>query len=406
MAKTIALRNCKFVPELLEGSTLTQGDLLLQNGRIAQIAPCGAQFDGVEEEFDAKGMTALPGLIDAHIHLSMTHNLAAESFFVDGATRAFEDLQFAQYLLSIGITTVRDCGEDKDFSVTALRNAIDSGIVKGPRVLTCGITLAPTKPGATPNVPFGYMIPFNVDGPMEVRKGVRYNFTKSVDFIKLYGTGSMMSKGSNPALPIMDDDEVLEAVKTAKQGGLYCASHCHSAEAIEQHVRCGVATIEHASFINEASINMLAGRTDCGIVPTLACTVDIVEHTDPNTDYGKFVIAKVRGLMDNIKKCLGVAYENGNVLIGWGTDVNINAYRREPGAEFRARKEYYGWDNLDLLKQATINSAKLCRIDDEVGSIKVGKCADVLLVDGDPVADISVMYHAPAHVFHAGEQYK
>lgn len=93
------------------------------------------------------------------------------------------------------------------------------------------------------------MVPYNVDGPYQMRKAVRQNFAHTVDFIKLYGTGSMMSKGSNPGQPIMDDDEMLEAVKLANQAGTYCAIHCHSAEAIEQAIRCGVATIEHASFI-------------------------------------------------------------------------------------------------------------------------------------------------------------
>lgn len=406
MAKTIALRNCKFVGELMEGSPLTEGDLLLRDGLIAEIAPLGTAFEGVEETFDAKGMTALPGIIDAHIHLTMTHSLTAECYFVPPCTRSFENLQYAQYLLSIGVTTVRDCGEDKDFSVVALRNAINDGIVKGPRVLCCGITMVPTKVGATPDVPFGYMVPYNVDGPYQMRKAVRQNFAHTVDFIKLYGTGSMMSKGSNPGQPIMDDDEMLEAVKLATQAGTYCAIHCHSAEAIDQAIRCGVATIEHASFIGAGALDKLAGRTDTGLVPTLSITMDMIEHTDPNTDYGKFIIEKAKGAIDQIRASLGRAYERGDILIGWGTDQGMSAYMREPGSEFRARKELYGWDNLDLLKQATINSAKLCRIDSEVGTIKVGKCADIILVDGDPVADISVMYSGAAHVFRAGEQYK
>jgi imidazolonepropionase-like amidohydrolase len=406
MEDTVVIRNCRFVKELTEGTELTHGDLLFKGDRIEKIAPCGTVFSGVDEEFDAKGMTALPGIIDAHIHLTMTHDLAAESSFVDPCSRAFENVQYAQYLMSIGITTVRDCGEDKYFSVIALRNAINAGIIKGPRIICCGLTLVPTETGCLPSGEFGYMTPFNVDGADSMRAAARGNLAHGADFVKLYGTGSMMAKGSRPEIPIMQDDEILEAVKVAKQKETYCAIHCHSAKAIDQALRCGVSTIEHASFIDEPSLERLAGRTDCGIVPTLSLDVDITEHTDPNTDYGKFVITKVKVLMEQIKRCLGRAYERGDILIGWGTDQAMSAYMREPGSEFRARHEFLGWGNLDLLKQATINSAKLIRMDNEIGTIKAGKCADVILVDGDPVKDISVMYKGAAHVFHAGKRYK
>lgn len=403
---TLVLRNCKFVKELTEGSPLQKGDLLFKDGRIAEIAPCGTSFEEVDEEIDAKGMTALPGLIDAHIHLTMTHDLISEIYFIDPCTRAFEALQYAQYLLSVGITTVRDCGEDKDFSVIALRNAINNGLVTGPRVHCSGITLCPTEAGCTPEMEFGYMLPFNVDSTDQMRYYARRNIAKGADFIKLYGSGSMMAKGSKPGVPIMFDDEIEEAVKIAEQKGIYCAIHAHGGDAIDQALRCGVKTIEHSSFINETSIKRLEGRMDAGIIPTLSINMEIIEHTDPNTEYGKNTINKVKGLMESVKACLNRAYENGNVLIGWGTDQSISSYMREPGSEFRARKEYYGWDNLELLKQATINSAKLMRIDDVVGTIKVGKCADVILVDGDPVKDISLMYKGPVHVFHNGKQYK
>lgn len=399
------IRNCKFVKELVEGSLLTEGDLLFEDDRIAAIEPCGARFENVDKEMDAEGMTALPGVIDAHIHLTMTHDLTAECFFTYACDRAFEDLEYAQYLLSIGVTTVRDCGEDKDFSVTSLRNAVNSGKVKGPRILTSGITLNVTEAGSTPDLEFGYMTPYNVDSPQEMRKCARINMARGCDFIKLYCSGSMMAKGSNPGLPIMFDDEIMEGVKVAKLKGTYAAAHCHGTEAIEQILRCGVDTVEHASFIGPDSIARLAGETQRGIVPTMGINATILD-ADPTTVYGQHVIKKVKPLMERVKSHLNMAYEHGGVLIGWGTDAPISAYQKCPGLEFRMRKEFLGWDNLEILKQATINSAKLCRIDDEVGTIKVGKCADVILVDGDPVKDITVMYQAAAHVFRGGEQYK
>ncbi|MBP3371243.1 MAG: amidohydrolase family protein [Clostridia bacterium] len=404
---TVAIRNCKFIPALTEGTDLVEGDLLFRDGNIAEIAACGADFGTVDQEIDAHGMTAMPGLIDAHLHLSSTRDLIAEQCFVDDSMRPLEALEFAQVMLGFGYTTVRDCGEDKVFSVVSVRNAINRGMFAGPRILTCGLTLCPTEAGCTPDKDFGFLTPYNVDGSDSMRYFARRNFAKGVDFLKLYGSGSMMASGSNPGVPIMDDDEIAEAVKIAKQKGSYCAIHSHGGDAIYQAVSLGVATVEHASFIDDRSLDILANKDDHGIVPTLAITADLVEHTDPNTDYGRQVIAKVTKLIEKIKAHLGHAYERGDVMIGWGTDVTIGSYRREPGAEFRIRKEVYGWDNLEILKQATINSAKLCRIADETGSIKVGKCADVILVDGNPVEDLSIMYAGGAkHVFRAGVQYK
>lgn len=404
---TTVIRNCKFIPELTEGTDLAKGDLLFRDGPIEQIAPCGTDFGKMAQELDACGMTAMPGLIDAHIHLTMTRDLIAEANFVSDCARALDALEYAKLLLGFGYTTLRDCGEDKAYSVIAVRNAINNGQFTGPRILCSGITLCPTEAGCTPDMDFGYMMPFNVDGPMEMRKYARQNISKGADFLKLYGSGSMMATGSNPGLALFENDEIAAAVSVAHQKETYCAMHCHGTEAIYQAVTNGVETVEHASFIDDRALDVLASKPNCGIVPTLSITADLVERSDPNTDYGKMVIKKVSALIDKIKRHLGHAYERGDVLIGWGTDVSVNSYKRESGAEFRIRKEIYGWDNLDILKQATINSAKLCRIDDVTGTIKVGKCADVILVDGDPVTDLGVMYHQAAkHVFRNGVQVK
>lgn len=404
---TLAIRNCKLIKELTEGTDLLTGDLLVKDGLIAEISPCGADFGTVDKEVDAAGMTLMPGLIDAHIHLTSIRDIIAEGCFVSDCTRSLESLHYAKTLLGLGYTTLRDCGEDKGLSAIAARNAINAGMFVGPRVLCSGITMCPTEAGSLPEQDFGFMMPYNVDGPMEMRKYCRLNIAHGADFLKLYGSGSMMGAGSNPGIPLFEDDEIIAATSVAKQKGTYCAIHCHGSDASYQAARLGVETIEHASFIDDRALDILASKPNCGIVPTLSITADLVEHTDPNSDYGKRVISKVSALIGKIKTHLNHAYERGDVLIGWGTDVSINSYLREPGAEFRIRKEVYGWDNIELLKQATINSAKLCRIDNETGSIKVGKCADMILVDGDPVADLRIMYGGGAkHVFRAGVQYK
>jgi imidazolonepropionase-like amidohydrolase len=129
---------------------------------------------------------------------------------------------------------------------------------------------------------------------------------------------------------------------------------------------------------------------------------DLTESTDSSSDYGRFVVEKTKRLINDIVKALKNAYKY-NILIGWGTDVQLAAYQKFPGMEFQMRKELLNYANIDILKQATINSAKLIMKDDQIGSIKAGKYADLIVVNGDPVEDISMMYAPPVHVFKDGK---
>ena len=161
-------------------------------------------------------------------------------------------------------------------------------------------------------------------------------------------------------------------------------------------------TIEHASFIDKEGLDLLAGRKDAGIIPTLSVTMELIEHTDPDSEYGKHVIPKVSALLEQVRICLNNAYQRGDILIGWGTDQSLAAYTREPGSEFRHRHDFLGWNNIDILKQATVNSAVLMGIDDRTGLVAEGKDADLIVIDGDPSEDITVMYRKPEHVFLKG----
>ncbi len=135
---------------------------------------------------------------------------------------------------------------------------------------------------------------------------------------------------------------------------------------------------------------------EVGIVPTLSVTYGLAapERTD-------IIAVRVRKLLEEICECLKNAYRH-NVQIGWGTDIRMTEYRAHPELEFRLRKELLEFKDADIIRQATINSAKLMRMDQEIGSLKVGKMADLIVVDGDPSSDISVMYKKPQHVIKSG----
>lgn len=387
--KKLLIKNCSFVPELTEGYAGTCGDVLVEDGKIAAI---GENLTDAEARvLDIGGKTLIPGIIDMHVHLGPVHGdvrVAGKSIF--------ESYKFAKYLMSIGVTTVRDCGNDYFLPATALREAIKEGLLRGPRILSSGNTLSTTAVG---NEYYTAFITEH-DGPVAMRKAARDTFKKGADFIKMTGSGSIMSPGSDPGMRILEDDEILEVVKIANLFNSHVAVHAHGADAVYHCIKCGVRTVEHASFIDQRSIDLLKGNDEQGITMTLSVLLsglDANESSDPTFAYVNELTARIAG---TVKSCLKNAYDQG-VLIGWGTDIELQAYQRDPGMEFRARKEL-GIADLDILKQATINSAKLLMLDDVIGTVKVGKAADLIVVDGKPQEDISCMYHPPVHVVCAG----
>ena len=385
----LILRNCRLIPELTEGTELTSADLLLKDKAIAAIRPCGTAFGEDCEELDLQGATLMPGLIDMHTHLRMMGDgLTADPLKPCSVT--LDELLFAQFYLDNGYTTVRDVGDNIANPAIALRNHINAGRIAGPRIFCSGPTLTPTEFGfdAAWSEPNHY----EVDSPEQMRKMVRFCIQKGSDFIKLYGSGSMIVKDGQPGALIMEPDEMAEAVKLAARKNTYCAIHMHGAEGCDVAARVGVRTIEHASYIRKETLKYLETRKaeGNGIVITISCLVDDSWGVVPD-----HVFNEVAGCLRHVK--------DYDVLVGWGTDTSLSFYQKQPYAEFEIRSKDLGFSNIEILQQATINSARLMMKDHLIGSVKEGKLADLIVVEGAPEKDLSAMYHRPAHVLKEGE---
>lgn len=392
----LILRNCKLIPELTEGTDLTTADIVINEDKIEQIVPCGTAVEGEYEEMDLQGKTLMPGMIDAHVHLHMGKSdpwNTGDRLAVPGR-RVLDCLRYAQFFLDLGFTTVRDVGDEVHFPTVAVRNAINEGEFVGPRIVCSGVTIAPETAGFETSM---HMLE-TINDANDMRRVVRRQFAMGADMIKLYGTGSMMVVDSLPGRRLLEEDEVREAVAIATRKDSYCACHCHGAEAIGVMIDCGVKTIEHASFITDESCKKLDGRTDIGIVPTLACSCKEMNILDGHDESEIERYAAINAQRD---VCLNNAYQNYNILMGWGTDFSIDSHAKAPDIEWRERVRM-GWSSIDILKQATVNSAILMGMDDKIGTVKAGKLADLVVVDGDPVADITIMYKKPAHVIKGG----
>ncbi len=392
---TFTFRNCRLIPELSGEIGLTMADVLVADGNIVDIVPAGTGSCG-DQELDIHGKTLLPGLIDMHVHLFSYREDAwgntAERIAVQ-PRRALDCLLFAQFLLDLGFTTIRDVGDEEHFPSFAVRDAINEGQFVGPTIYGSGVIISGRAAGFEG---CDHAMDY-ISNPFEMRREVRNQFAHGADFIKLYGTGSMLAIDSLPDSRLLEIDEIREAVQIAERKGSYVASHCHGAEGIDVMIDCGVHTIEHASFITEESCKKLDGRKDVGIVPTLACSSREMNELEGHPNLEFLDQANIRR-----NACIKNAYENHDILMGWGTDFSMPSQKKRPFIEWKIRKEELNMKNLDLLKQATINGAILMRLEDKIGSVQIGKQADLIVVDGKPDEDITVMYQKPAHVMKNG----
>lgn len=389
-------RNCTLLPQLTEGPVKERGDVVVREGIIESILPAG-QAPAALEGMDLQGATLMPGMIDMHVHLVMAVS-GNELLLRKPLERVFDCYHYAKTLLDHGYTTVRDCGDALEGPTVALGNAIESGLLDGPRIIpSCG-TLCPHEPGVEV---LEFIVQY-INNPMDVRQYARENFQKGAQFIKIYGTGSMMAKGSEPGLRIMEPDEIIEAVKVARMKKSYVAIHAHGAEAIDIAVRNGVRTVEHASLIADETVQFMRHMDEVvGIVPTLSVFYHTFEHAE-NSASGEFFARQARGLEKDVRESLGNAYRQG-LRVGWGTDVSMPEFLSDPFAEFRLRREKLACSNEDILKQVTIDSARLLGRDREIGSLKAGKAADLIVVEGNPLEDLSALYRKPRHVMRAGK---
>ncbi len=375
------LKNCRFIPELVEGYEGTSGDILVEDGRILEVTEGKDAYPEDAEVYDMGGKYALPGFFDMHIHLS----LSGGDTLIDNAKspvqQTLDAVKFAQDSLYAGFTTIRDVGSCYNVAVD-LRNAINDGKITGPNIIACGKIITPTESG---NEFFADMYE-EADGPEEILKAVRNEMKKGADFIKIMGTGAVMNPGGEPGQPIYTLDELKAVVEAAKFKDTYVATHCHGTQAIKNSIIAGVHTIEHASVLDDEAIEMLKGNEDTFIIPTLNVIYGLVDSVPESST---FMMAKAKWVMERIKIGIRKAYDAG-LLLGFGTDQGATPLRHgKNGAEFVLRKEFWDMKEIDILKQATINSAIIAGCDKDYGTIKAGKVADIVGIDGNPIEDIS-----------------
>lgn len=377
------LRNCRLIPALSDQYDQEFADVVLAEGKISDISPVGQNAVASDMYIDCEGKTLLPGLFDLHTHLNWDYHNGV--IRLNDFKLMLNSCHSARRFLELGITTIRDMGSPKRVSV-AVRDAIRSGLFLGPRIISGGIILRPTV-SDLPADPYNFLR--YVSGVDEFSRSAKEEIGCGADYVKLYAPG-------NPSELLPEELEAV--VRIAHMRRRKVAVHAHDANAISMCIDAKVDTVEHGSYIQDFDIEKLK-KGDTYLVPTLAVLSEKVHTPGFCPEQKKTVL---RPLLDANEKHITEAYRAG-LKLGFGTDTSAEEQEKNPGLEFFMRKEYCGMENVDMLLQATCYSAKICGLENVTGQIKRGLAADIILVDGQPDKDISVMYRKPEIVFVGGQ---
>ena len=365
------LKNCRLVPELSEPHGYSAADIEINQGKIVSIAETQPERACSEEIIDCQGHTLLPGLFDLHAHLSIA---SAEETPDTAMRRLIQTIPRLSAYTDLGVTSIRDCGSCLRLTLP-LRDAIAENILEGPMIQAAGYMLGPRemeKMGREMTMTMSI-----ADNESGFYHAACYEREKGADFIKIYASSSasrMAAQSSHSGLRAI------------------MAAHAHALEAIKSCIEEGVRTIEHGTFIDDETIELLLKKDGSYLVPTLSVLVD--EEVPDEREYS----SELREAAERI----GRAYRAG-CKMGFGTDLYNGELSRFP-QEFRIRKELCGMRDLDILLQATKYSAEIIGAAEQTGTVKAGLRADLILVDGNPDQDISVMYKKPLMVFQNGER--
>jgi imidazolonepropionase-like amidohydrolase len=378
--------------DVRSGQYRTEQTILLSGGRIVAVG--GAQEMAAKVPADARvldlgSQTVLPGLIDCHTHLTFAPNLIGPAGLHMSVPReALLGARNARVTLEAGFTTVRNLAAH-GYSDIALRDAINTGDVPGPRILASGPALSITGGHFDTNflAPQFHATSDGVaDGVVGVTVKVRENIKFGADVIKFMATGGVLSEGDDPALEQYTPEEMRAIVETAHGLGRKVAAHAHGALGIRNAVLAGADSIEHGTYIDEECIRLMKERGTY-LVPTLYLMDWFPEHAS-QLGMTPGVLEKARVVMRLAGNNIGKAMRAG-VKVALGTDAAVYPHGLN-GHEFAAMTRL-GLTPLQAIQAGTVNAADLLGWSDRVGTLEAGKFADLIAVNGDPLADVTVL---------------
>ena len=341
---------------------------------------------------DFSEMFVLPGLIDCHTHITFeyTRDVHLRRVQESDADAAIAGTVHAARTLRAGFTTIRNVGSMGD-SALALRDAINRGDIPGPRILCAGRAITPT--GGHGDLTNGYRedlfdmpgaLDGVADGEANIRQAVRAQVKRGADLIKTTATGGVLSNIGAGVEQQLFDDELRAIVETARLLNKRVAAHAHGTRGINAALRAGVDSIEHGTYLDDESIRLFV-ETGAFLVPTVHAGKFVELKAQDEGYFPPPVRRKAAAVGPQIQDSLRRAHDGG-VRIAFGTDVGVGAHGTN-AEEFVYMVEA-GMSPEACIVAATVNAAELCGLSDQIGTLEVGKAADLIAVDGDPLDDI------------------
>ncbi len=393
----VVLHNCMIL-DVEKGALIDGGFILISNGRIETISL--EPITGVEMSFiDLNGMVVMPGLIDCHVHCMASNLDLRLNASLPNVFAALKSLPILEGMLQRGFTTVRDAG-GADWS---LSEATRTGLVPGPRIFPSGKALSQTgghgdfRPRSDLIEPCACSqklgsIARVVDGVDAVRLAVREEIQKGATQIKIMASGGIASPNDPVHFLGFSESEIRAAVEEAGNAGTYVMAHAYTPEAIIRAVRCGVRTIEHGSLLNDTAARAMASA-GAFLVPT-TITYEALAIDGARLGFPAASIAKVDAIRSAAKLALQIA-ETAWVKVAYGSDLLGQSHVHQ-SQELMIRADVSG--NAQAIRSATLVAAEVLQMHGELGVIKAGAIADLLVIDGNPLDNIALLMDQGAHI--------
>jgi imidazolonepropionase-like amidohydrolase len=421
LAKNLYVETGRLV-DVAAGKVITGRCISITDAMITAVAPCGPTPSG-SERLDWSRYTVLPGLIDLHTHLADAGQSAdlALPLKTSPAATALIGAHNAKLTLEAGFTTVRDVGTYRGLTDIALRDAINNGLVPGPRMFVAGAYITiPNGGGELNGVVPNEQLPADMrlgvaSTPEEAAEKTRYLIDHGADIIKMIATGAVLAIGTEPGEPELTEAQMRAVVQAAKGRGrlivkpapgavitsaepsdIFVTAHAHGAVGIKNAIRAGVRSIEHASLIDDEALKM-AKASGTWLVMDIY-NGDYIDDVGTKEKWPEEYLRKNRETTDVQREGFAKAVKMG-VKLAYGTDSGV--YPHGDNAKQFAYMVRYGMTPMEAIQSATIRAAELLGKEDVLGSIALGRFADLVAVEGDPLADVRVLENV-AHVMKGG----
>jgi len=375
--------------DIKTGKLLSDQTLIIEDGKIVSSGPSAEMKTPADAtRIDLPSATVLPGLIDAHTHLTSDPKFGYERLAISKPREALTGAKNARLTLQAGFTTVRNVGAS-GYTDVALRDAINAGDVPGPRMLVSGPALGITGGHCDNNLlPSEYHATGEgvADGIAAVQHKVRENIKYGVDLIKVCATGGVLSMGDNPQASQYTLEEMKAIVADAHRLGRKVAAHAHGAQGIVWATEAGVDSIEHGSYIDDAGIAAMK-QHGTYLVPTLYLGDWMIDNAE-RTHLPAPLLAKAREVIPAARTNIAHAFASG-VKVAFGTDAAV--YPHGLNAHEFAVMVKLGLTPLQAIQAATLNAADLMGWSGKVGTLDPGAWADLIAIDGDPLKDVTTL---------------